>query len=141
MKKLALAALSLSFACAVPRSGILGMTASPLAAGGAEAAVSGGVAYPSDTPPPDIRTVAGTTITSSQTVSGFTFPAFEGNLAYGINDSISFNLHGSGAGLQPGVKINLLKGDLNVAVLPAIAIGYESFKTTTAVTSGNTTQS
>jgi hypothetical protein len=132
---LAVAFTVVSVGCAVlPRSAILGQTAAPVGAGGAEVAASSGLAYQIDNQPP---TMSGTTSTTNSTAA-FWAPGFEGNAQVGFTDWLGLNVHLSEAGLQPGIKLNILSGNFNLAVLPEFAIGYASLAASTTVTTGST---
>lgn len=133
----ALAALG-SAGCLMPRSMAIGQMASLPAAGGVEAGVTGGLGYGTDNAPP--QTNGGVTINSSTT--NLALPLGEANLQYGITDAIAFNVHGSTAGVQPGVKIAVMKGGgLDVAVLPELGYGRISMSNTSSATINNATQS
>ena len=59
---------------------------------------------------------------------GGQIPAGEANVAYGFSDTLGFNLHGSPAGMQPGLEIVLLRrGDLAIALLPQAAFGWFTY--------------
>jgi hypothetical protein len=128
----ALGAVLLS-GCLMPRSAGIGQTADMLRKGQAEIGLSPGLVYQSATQP---AAQQGDPTTS---VGGVNFPASEGNAAYGINDTIGLNLHLSPAGLQPGVKIALMRGAFDVAVMPSVAIGV--FSQSAGTTEGSTTTS
>jgi|SRR5579871_1412544 len=137
-KALAFLALALSLSGCIAHSVILGQTAAPVGAGNGEVGLSVGAGYSSTTTtqPPN-----GITPQSSSTSSGFSFPALEGNAAYGVSDAISLNLHGSRAGVQPGVKLTLLNGDLKLAILPSVAFGVTQTSNTASSNSSNNNSS
>ncbi len=85
-----------------------------MGAGNAEAGVSAGVAY---TPLPALA--------SSTADTGFAAleVPVEGNLRYGLNDTVDLNFHISNEGITPGVKIGVTSGDWDFAVLPSIGVG------------------
>jgi hypothetical protein len=139
---LVVALAGVSWACVLPRSAVLGQTAAPVGAGAAEVAVSTGLAYQiANTPPVNAAGAtcspgtAGTTCTSSQTQT-LQVPSFEGNAQIGFTDWLGLNLHLSSAGLQPGLKINVVSGGFNFAILPELAFGYAQQGNNTTVTTG-----
>jgi hypothetical protein len=143
IRSLLVLALALtSTACVfLPRSAVLGQTAAPVGAGGAEMAVSTGLAYQIDNSPP--QNAAGqpcpnstTTCTSTQNQT-LEVPSFEANAQIGFTDWLGLNLHVSTAGLQPGLKINLASGNFNFAVLPELAFGYAQQGQNSTVTTGS----
>jgi hypothetical protein len=148
IRSLPVLALALtSSACLLPRSAVLGQTAAPMGVGGAEMAVSTGVAYQIDNTPP--KNAAGQTCPNATTVCTSTqtqtlqVPSFEANAQIGFTDWLGLNLHVSTAGLQPGLKINLASGNFNFAVLPELAFGYaqQGNSTTTGTAANSTTTS
>ncbi len=140
MKRLVpFAALALS-ACITPRSMVLGQTAAMPERGFTEAALSGGFMYQSQSSTQS-STVGTTTTTSSSTAAGFTFPFFEANLQFGLADMVALNVHASSAGLAPGAKIALLKGEVALAVLPEIAFGFQTQTVSASYTTGGVTNS
>lgn len=95
---------------------MVGQTAAMPRVGGAEVGMSVGVGYQS------IDEEGNETGGDAETA--LSVPAYEGNVQYGLSDSTAFNLHVSNAGLEPGVKIGLVRGPgLKVAVLPSFAVG------------------
>jgi hypothetical protein len=145
IRSLAVVVLALTgSACLLPRSAVLGQTAAPVGAGGAEMAVSTGLAYQIDNTPP--VNAAGqpcpnaTAVCSSTQTQTLQIPSFEGNAQIGFTDWLGLNLHVSTAGLQPGLKLNLASGTFNFAILPEVAFGYaQQGKSTTTGTSANQT--
>jgi hypothetical protein len=123
MRNLALiAVLLLHAACAtvfIPRSAAIGQTAQPLGAGGTEMGITAGAAYSVITEPANDNG----TVTSGNSLQ---LPALEANFAYGLAETVSLNLHGSQAGVQPGAKITLLRGPISFALLPQLGLGYIS---------------
>jgi hypothetical protein len=119
--------------CITPRSMTLGQMASGVGKGATEVGVFTGVGYVSQTNPPvEVKTVAGDTLVNQDVARGFALPTAEANIAYGFSDRISFNVHGSPAGVEPGVKFTLNKSKVaNVALLPALGMGYGSIGTVT----------
>lgn len=85
--------------------------------GRAEIAVSPGLTY-------ERRTQDSTSgaASSSETATLLGFPALEGNVSYGLGESIGLNLHLSPGGFQPGVQIVLVNGPLSLAILPEVAV-------------------
>jgi len=120
-RKLLLLGVSVSIlgstGCMTPRSMILGQTANVVGAGNAEVALSMGGSFAR------IGTQTGST-TISSTTHLFTVPEIEANAAFGMGESLDLNFHLSTAGIQPGVKIVLMRGDWNVAVMPEFAFLY-----------------
>ncbi len=102
----------------VPYSGAVGQTAAPLRSGGVEVGATIGVGYQKlyeeDVEPPDAG--GDSTIVN--------VPRLEANVLYGLSEKIGLDLHGSDAGLQPGLKISARIGtDVDVALLPAFGFG------------------
>lgn len=109
-------ALAAASGCAVvPHSVVLGQTAAGLGAGGAETSLSLGLGYTGT------HTTGGSSSTTDNTL--FQLPLVEGNFQYGISDNVTFNLHGGLSGLAPGVKVTLLRGPVELALLPSLAFG------------------
>jgi hypothetical protein len=52
------------------------------------------------------------------------FPTLEGNVSYGLGESVGLNLHLSTGGFQPGIHVVLVNGPLCLAVLPEVAFAY-----------------
>lgn len=123
MRNLApIAVLLLHAACAtmyLPRSAAIGQNAQPLGAGGAELGVTAGLAYGALSQPANDNG----TVTSGNSLQ---IPSLEANFAYGLAETVSLNLHGSQAGVQPGAKITLLRGPISFALLPQVGLGYVS---------------
>jgi hypothetical protein len=128
---LATTLLPLGMACLTPRSMVLGQTASAIGSGNAELGFSGGVMY-------QLMNQASNAggYTSTTASSGFTIPALEANAQYGLNDMLTVNLHGSAAGVEPGLKITLASTPIALALLPEVALGYIVATSTTTITSG-----
>jgi len=105
-------------------------------AGAAEVSISPAISY-------ETRTTPEKTNDEGAKVSGTTTQlgvgTIEGNVLYGLTDAVGLNLHVSSAGIQPGVRVALLQGGLNIALLPAIAVGYHSVVEATDKTTGGTT--
>ncbi len=101
---------SLLAACATPRSAVLGQTAAALGAGRAEVALATGFN-------------ADFTSSNGSSTNGISFPVYEGNLQFGLSDQTGLNLHLSPAGLQPGLKVTLVSGEVALAILPEAGIG------------------
>lgn len=85
--------------------------------GRAEVAVSPGLTYERRVQDSSSSSSA----SSSETATLLGFPAIEGNVSYGLGESIGLNLHLSPGGFQPGVQIVLVDGPLSLAILPEIA--------------------
>lgn len=121
-----------SSGCMTPRSFALQTMAAPLGRGATEVGVMGGVGYASQTNPP-VAGVDGTEPVTNQVQNrGFALPGAEANVQHGFNDHVALNLHASSAGIQPGVKITVNTSRIaHFALLPAIALGYASFGSST----------
>ncbi|HZN93857.1 MAG TPA: hypothetical protein VFB81_14195 [Myxococcales bacterium] len=127
--------IAASAGCIVPRSAGYGFTAVPLAPGAADVGLSVGGIYQQETSAPQSVGSAVTTSTSRQTQ----IPAFEANAQLGITDQVSLNLHASQAGIQPGVKILVVKDPVLVSVVPQIGGGFVSRGASTSTTIGGGT--
>jgi hypothetical protein len=102
-----------------PRSGAFGQTAEALPPGEAEVGVSAGLFYESQS------TGAATGVaTPFGTSTAFNVVAAEADVAHALAEGIALNVHASAAGLQPGLRIALLQGDVAVAVQPEVAVGF-----------------
>ncbi|MEN9797148.1 MAG: hypothetical protein RL653_844 [Pseudomonadota bacterium] len=112
----------LSGCITVPRSAVLGMTASPLGAGRTEVGVSGGLAILSETEPPETRVSSGVTTSDWLTRAGASMQA-EAHVHHGLSDWLGLNLHVSQAGIQPGLKITLLERVVTLALMPEVGFG------------------
>lgn len=111
-------AVFLSTGCIGARSLTTGHLASLPGAGRAEVALSPGVAYQR------VHTDPTSLNSKDYTTSILALPILEGNVAYGLSESLGLNLHLSGGGIQPGLQIVLVNGPLSLAVLPEIALAY-----------------
>jgi hypothetical protein len=103
--------------------------AAPVGRGATDVSFATGVMYGAQTDPRFIEDDgSGNEIKTERQSTAFTLPGVEGNLQYGFNENVAFNLHGSAGGLQPGLKItvNDAKDDAHFALLPQIAFGYGS---------------
>lgn len=103
--------------------------AAPVGRGATDVSFAAGVQYGAQTDPRFIEQDAlGDEIKTERQSTAFALPGIEGNLQYGFNENVAFNLHGSAGGLQPGLKItvNDSKDDAHFALLPQIAFGYGS---------------
>jgi len=108
--------------------------AAPVGRGATDVSFATGVVYGAQNGPQYIeKDAADNEYKSEQRSTAFAMPGVEGNLQYGFNENVAFNLHGSVGGLQPGLKItvNDAKDDAHFALLPQIAFGYGS--TTSAI--------
>ncbi len=108
--------------------------AAPVGRGATDVSFATGVMYGAQTDPRFIEDDGtGNEIKTERQSTAFALPGVEGNLQYGFNENVAFNLHGSLGGLQPGLKItvNDAKDDAHFALLPQIAFGYGS--TTSAI--------
>lgn len=114
--------------CITPHSMALGQLAAGVGRGATEVGVFTGLQYGEQLNP----AVAGVDVagdpTSTQTrTRAFGLPSAEANLQYGFSDQVGLNVHASPAGLQPGLKLTLNKSRVaNVALLPAVGVGYSS---------------
>lgn len=119
--------VALASGCIVPRSMTIGQLASPVGRGATDISVFTGVQYASQVNPQFTQDSVDGPIKNEQRSAGLTAPNFEANLSYGFSDHISLNVHGSSAGLQPGVKFTLNKSKVaHVAIMPQVAFGYAS---------------
>lgn len=119
MRRLALATCAAALAaCQTPRSLVVGQTAAPLAPGAAEASASFGLGIESqlDPAPP------GSPPTDSTVI--LTAPYFEGNVAFGLSPRLTLDAHVGPGGLEPGLRISLVHGDFDLALLPSASLGY-----------------
>jgi hypothetical protein len=123
MKKAIGLALLIS-GCVYPRSMGMGQTARMLGAGGASADASAALLI-------DVGS------TSGQNSSTVEFPHIEGNGAIGLFDGFDLNVHLSPAGLQPGLKIALLKGPFTVSVLPQLGLLIVNTSSSSAASKGS----
>jgi len=121
----------------VPRSAGYGVSAVPLAPGSADVGLAMGGFYQQETSTP--QGMGGTT--SSSTTRQTQFPAFEANAQVGITEQVTLNLHTSQAGLQPGVKILVLKDPVLVTVMPQLGGGLANLgvSNTTVIGGSSTT--
>jgi hypothetical protein len=106
----------------------IGQMAAPVGRGATEVGVYSGVLYASQTNPTfDARDGLGDPIKTTERTNGFSLPAFEVNLQHGFSEHVALNVHGSSAGIQPGVKITVNKSNVaHFAILPEVAFGYGS---------------
>lgn len=107
----------LSTGCMSMHSMVTGHPASLPGPGRGEVAVSPGLIYERTSYDP------GSGGSASVTTS-LGFPVFEGNVSYGLGESVGLNLHLSPGGIQPGVQLVLVNGPLSVAILPEVAFAY-----------------
>ena len=122
--------------CIVPRAAGYGFTAAPLGAGGADVGLTLGAVYQQESTAPQTVGSATTTTTTRQTQ----LPSFEANAQVGLGDQLSVNLHASQAGLQPGVKIIVVRDPVLVAVMPQVGGGFVGRGgSNTTVIGGNST--
>ena len=125
----------LTSGCIVPRSMILGQMAAPVGRGAADATVFAGVQYAEQTNPRyEARNDIGDPITTEEKSTAFSAPNFEANIQYGFNENVALNVHGSSAGVQPGVKWTVNRSKVaHFALMPQVAFGYASTGTGTNV--------
>ena len=125
------AALAALAACAMPRSAGFGQTAMPLPSGAAEVGISPGLGFQATSGPPipvggGVSNVAGG--------RNLALPAGEGNLAFGLTDTVGLNLHFSPAGVQSGAKLAFPHSSLSFALMPELGLAYWSRGSTTTQT-------
>ncbi|HEY8210129.1 MAG TPA: hypothetical protein VIG99_21735, partial [Myxococcaceae bacterium] len=127
--------VALSAGCIVPRSAGYGYTAVPVGVGGADVGLALGGVYQQEST--TSQSGSGTnTSTSRQTQ----IPAFEANAQLGLTEAMGLNLHASQAGLQPGVKITVLREPVILSVVPQLGGGFVTKGAATTITiGGNTT--
>lgn len=125
---------AVSAGCIVPRSAGYGFTANPVGAGGADVGLAMGLVYQQES---STQTVAGTSSTSTSRQTQF--PTFEANAQLGLSDQLAVNLHASQVGLQPGVKITVLRDPVTVSVVPQLGGGFITRGSTTNTTIGGST--
>lgn len=125
-------ALALVSGCMTPRSLTLGELANPIGRGGQEVGTFIGVPFATQADPPT-RTVDNTSSYNNQLVGHVVaLPGAEANMQFGVNDKVAINLHGSSAGLQPGVKWTMVHSRVfSLAVQPAVAFGFVNYNATT----------
>jgi len=126
------AAAAVMSGCLIPRSAGFGQTGAALAPGAAEVGLSAGGIYHSFTTLQS--SAAGDSALTNTTAIGL--PALEGNVQYGLTDRMGLNVHLGPAGLQPGLKLAVLRGPVAIALLPAVAIGYYTTSTRSIFESG-----
>lgn len=127
--------LALASGCIVPRSMTIGQLAAPVGRGATDVGVYTGFAYASQTNP---QYSVNDPIKTNEKTNAFSIPAFEANLNHGFSDHVAINVHGSSAGLQPGLKLTLNKSKVAwVALMPQVAFGYASLAGSTFNTEGN----
>src|SRR5262249_16923041 len=119
-----------SVSCAFPRGGLLMMPADRLGSGNAEGALAAGLAYTG----------------ASQTQGGITanantvhFPLMEANGRLGLSEMFDANLHLGAGGIEPGFKIGISTGAVELAAMPTIGFGvYRTTQSTGSTTAGST---
>jgi hypothetical protein len=123
-------------ACLTPRSMTYATTAASIGEGATDVSVVSGFGYQYQANAPIASRDATNDIVTTQTVSrGFALPTFEANVQHGLTKQLALNLHGSTAGLQPGLKWTLTTSKkFAFALLPAIAFGYGSVAGSTFTT-------
>lgn len=132
-----LGAIALSLgACLSPRSAGLGIPARALAPGTAELGIAVGGAYQASSTAPQDNGAGGMAFS---TTTGMQLPSFEANAQLGLTEAIGANLHASSAGLQPGLKIAVLKEPFELSLLPAVGAGFYSASATTTTSAAGTT--
>ncbi len=96
-------------ACAIPRAGMQMMGAERLGSGNAEVGLATGVGLSAQ--------ANRTTSTQLQ------LPVVEANARLGLTDFADLNLHLGANGIQPGLKLGMTLGPLEVAAMPTVAFG------------------
>lgn len=61
----------------------------------------------------------------NDTASGLSGPLFEGSLRYAFSDHLALDLHGSAAGLDPGLVITVGSGPWRLGFQPLLGVGYQ----------------
>lgn len=116
--------------CLQHRASVLGRTAlSGIGPKAIEASVSTGLLYSKSTDPAQVN--GSRDVHYAQNTQ---FPAFEGNMAFGFSEKFGLNLHMSSAGIQPGLKILLLRRWISIAIQPEFSFLYWSYADKTDVT-------
>ena len=116
--------------CLQHRASVLGRTAvSGLGPKTVEASVSPGILYGQTTDPAKVNGSRDVRYTEDTQI-----PAVEGNLTFGFTEKLGLNLHLSPAGIQPGLKILLLRRWVSIALMPELAFFYWSHADKTDVT-------
>ncbi len=118
----------LTSGCIVPRSMVLGQMAAPVGRGAADVTVHTGIQYAEQTNPrfEGVNDI-GDPISTEQKSTGFVLPSFEANLQYGFDENVALNVHGSSAGIQPGLKWTVNRSKTaHFALMPQVAFGYAS---------------
>lgn len=126
MRSSMIGVLVLASGCVMPRSMVVGQMAAPVGRGATEVGVFTGLQYAAQTDPPyQTSDAAGAPITNQQTRRAFALPQAEANIQYGFDEHFALNVHGSSAGVQPGLKWTINKSrHAHVALLPAVAFGF-----------------
>jgi hypothetical protein len=124
--------VALSAGCIVPRSAGYGYTAAPLGMGGADVGLALGGVYQQESS-------TNTQNNSTGSVRQLQIPSFEANAQLGITDQVGVNLHASQAGIQPGVKITVLRDPVVLSVIPQIGGGFVTNGGSTTVNVGGMT--
>lgn len=127
-------------ACVMPRSMGFGQLATALPAGVTEVGATVGLQYASQSQPPvRFDPGGGADVTTTQeSRSALAFPAAEANVRVGLSKLLGLNVHLSGQGLQPGLKLTLVETKaLALALLPALAVGVGTSGGNTQKTIGN----
>ncbi len=123
-------------ACLTPRSMTYATTAASIGEGATDVSVVTGFGFQYQANAPIQSRDATNDIVSTQTVSrGFALPNFEANVQHGLSRQLALNLHGSTAGVQPGLKWTLTNSKkFAFALLPGVAFGYASVASSTFTT-------
>lgn len=107
---------------------VLGQMAAPVGRGAMDVSAYTGVLYAEQTNPKyEARNDINDPIQTEEASKGFVLPSFEANLQYGFNENVAFNVHGSSAGIQPGLKWTVNRSKTaHFALMPQVAFGYAS---------------
>jgi hypothetical protein len=115
-RSLVLLTAAIAAPACLPYSAAVGQPATSVRTGGTEVGATIGIGHQRITPDREFGPDETTSMTQT--------PRLEGNILYGISDTLGLNVHVSDAGLQPGVKIVVVpEGNIHIAILPAFAFG------------------
>ncbi len=124
--------VALATGCMTPRSLALGEMANPIGRGGQEVGTFIGVPFATQADPPTPYVDNAGSYNDQLVGHLVALPGAEANMQFGVNDKFAINLHGSSAGLQPGLKWTVNKSRVfHFAVQPAIALGFVNYNAST----------